>query len=60
LVVKKLSIVAVDDLARMIAQMPTHWLNAGLQNDLLAYCRDGSWASRTELLRKGLEDGSIV
>ncbi|MCW2365495.1 hypothetical protein M2341_000942 [Sphingobium sp. B7D2B] len=60
LVVKRLSILSADDIARMIAQMPTHWLSDALKNDLLGYCREGGWKARTELLRKGLQDGSIV
>ena len=59
-VVDRLGIITATDVENMLRQMPAHWLSDALASELLTYCRDGSWAARVQLLRKGLENGSIV
>lgn len=59
-VLDRLRIITPQQIASMIKQMPKHWLTDAARNELVAYCRDGGWAARCGLLRKGLENGSIV
>jgi len=59
-VVDRIGLITVEQIANMLNQMPTHWLSQSLSDELLAYCGNGGWTARVELLRKGLEDGSIV
>lgn len=59
-IVNRLGIITDNEIRGILKQMPAHWLSQALQDELLAYCRDGGWAARVASLREGLGSGSIV
>ncbi len=59
-VVDRIGLLNVESIGGILSAMPSHWLAASKQEELLTYCREGHWAARVAALRSGLGNGSII
>jgi hypothetical protein len=56
----RLAAIKPPEVESVLREMPAHWLSAERRETLIAYCVEGGWMSRIDLLRQGLSNGSLA